>query len=72
MSPADVAETEKALRVWAQDYDSVGIESSYNLTTKNIAYDKHRSELYITISIMLLGDLADHVVLLSDALLSEA
>ena len=54
MSPADVAETEKALRVWAQDYDSVGIESSYNLTTKNIAYDKHRSELYITISIMLL------------------
>lgn len=54
LTPDDVAELEATMRQWARKYDTVNLTDSYNLTTKVIAYDKHRSELYVTISIMLL------------------
>lgn len=54
LTPDDSASIESQLRNWARKYDNVDLEASYNLTTKVIAYDKHRSELYITIAIMLL------------------
>ena len=54
LTPDDSASIESQLRNWARKYDNVDLEASYNLTTKVIAYDKHRSDLYITIAIMLL------------------
>lgn len=54
LTSEEVAEIEANLRDWGRKYDSVDIEDSYNLTTRAISYDKHRSELYIIISVMLL------------------
>lgn len=54
LTPDEVADLEFELRDWGRKYDSVDITDTYNLTTRSISYDKHRSELYITISIMLL------------------
>lgn len=54
LTPDEVAEIGVSLRNWGRDYDSVDIENTYNLSTRMISYDKHRSELYIIISVMLL------------------
>ena len=54
LTPDSVAELEASVRQWGRGYDNVNIEATNNLTTRVISYEKHRSELYIVISIMLL------------------
>ena len=54
LTAEEVSVIEGRLRDWGHQYDSVDIEDTYNLATRNVSYDKHRSELYIIISIMLL------------------
>lgn len=54
LTPDSIIDTDNEIRTWARKYDSVDLTSSNNLTTRYISYDKHRVELYISISIMLL------------------
>jgi len=54
LTPDDLAKMENEVREWARGYDSVNVQATNNLTTRTISYEKHRAELYIVLSIMLL------------------
>ncbi|MBQ7828052.1 MAG: ABC transporter permease, partial [Clostridia bacterium] len=51
----NVANLDNQLREWAREYGNVNIENTYQISRNNVSYDKHNNELYICISILLLG-----------------
>ena len=46
---------EEDLRNWGREYGDDSIENTYQVAKNNVAKDKHTNELYICISILLLG-----------------
>lgn len=50
-----LANIDNQLREWGRDYGNVNIENTYQISRNNVSYDKHNNELYICISILLLG-----------------
>jgi len=56
---AALAKVDSDLRAWSHsdeaDLESVNITNSFQISKNSVAYDKHNNELYIVISILLLG-----------------
>ncbi len=50
-----VNKIDNEIREWARGYGNVNVENTYQISRNNVAYDKHNNELYICISILLLG-----------------
>lgn len=46
---------DNSLREWSRGYGNVNVENTYQISKNSVAYDKHNNELYICISILLLG-----------------
>lgn len=46
---------DNSIREWGRTYGNVDVENTYQISRNNVAYDKHNNELYICISILLLG-----------------
>ncbi len=50
-----LATLDEAVRNWGRSYGNVDVENTYQISRNSVAYDKHNNELYICISILLLG-----------------
>ncbi|MBE6709300.1 MAG: ABC transporter permease [Ruminococcaceae bacterium] len=50
-----LAKVDEDIRAWGRDYGNVSVENTYQVSRNSVAYDKHNNELYICISILLLG-----------------
>lgn len=55
ISADKVTTLDNEIREWARDYGNVNVENTYQISRNNVSYDKHNNELYICISILLLG-----------------